>query len=349
MIFATLNASYSWLIERYLDGRLPIPGMILQGLLTGFFELNFRFAPTLEELPYQWSGGTGPIAEDSERLMRTHYDKPLVLFENFLGPTMKYTMALYEGGATNLEQAQEAMMDDLCRKVGLQDGDHVLDIACGFGSLSAHVLRHYPACEVVALNLSQVQYDYITARQNETGHPLHSDRFRIIKEDFAIWEFDRKFDRIMVIGLFEHIRNIKVALEKIARFLNTDGKVLLHFITYNRIIRQMADLSADVFFNKYIFPAGRYWYFNELPRYQEHLYLEKSWFLNGNNYKRTLQAWRKNFLRNRETIRANSEIDERFFRVWDLYLRSCIATFGGMGGRNVGNGQYLMSHARPVN
>jgi cyclopropane-fatty-acyl-phospholipid synthase len=345
---ATLKNGYSWLLEQYLDGRLPMPGLMLQGLLTGLCEAYFRFAPTMKELPPELSGAVGPIAEQSEDLMQIHYDKPSVLFENFLGPTMKYTMALYEDGAANLEEAQDAMMDDLCRKAGLKDGDHVLDIACGFGSLSSHILRNYPSCRVVALNLSQVQYDFITAGQSEPGNAFHTDRFRILKEDFAKCQFEREFDRIMVIGLFEHIRNLKLALEKISRFLKADGKVLLHFIAYNRIIRQMADLSEDVFFNKYIFPGGRFWHFDELPRYQEHLKLEDSWFLNGKNYMRTLQAWRANFWGNIDTIRAHPDISERFIRTWDLYLRFCIATFGAVGGRSVGNGQYLLSHAQAV-
>ncbi len=336
------------MVEKYLDGRLPLPGVVLQGLLKGMCEAYFRWSPSYPELPPEWSGASGPICEESEDLMRIHYDKPAVLFENFLGPTMKYTMALYENGAETLEQSQDAMLDDLCRKVGLRDSDHVLDIACGFGSLSSHILRNYPNCKVVALNLSKVQTDWIAARQNEPGHPFHTDRFRITMEDFSLCNFDRQFDKIMVIGLFEHVRNIKLALEKIAAFLKPDGKVLVHFIAYNRVIQQLADLSSDVFFNKYIFPGGRFWHFQELPRYQEHLKLENSWFLNGNNYKRTVQAWRDNLWRNIEAIRAHPEIDERFIRIWDLYLRFCAATFGAVGGRSVGTGQYLLSHAQPV-
>lgn len=345
---AKIRSGYSWLIENYLDGRLPVPGWFLQGVLTVLSETHFRFAPTMDELPPEWGGGVGSITEESEHLMSTHYDKPRVLFENFLGPSMKYTMALYENGASNLEEAQEQMMDDLCRKVGLKDGEHVLDIACGFGALSSYILRNYPNCKVVALNLSQVQIDFITDGQNEPGNPFHTDRFRIIKEDFAKFKFERQFDRIMIIGLFEHVRNIKLALKKISSFLKPDGKVLLHFIAYNRIVRQAADLSEDVFFNKYIFPGGRQWHFKELGRYQVHLKLDDSWFLNGKNYKRTLQDWRRNFWRNIVPIRANPDIDERFIRIWDLYLRFCIATFGVMGGRNVGNGQFLLSHAHPV-
>jgi cyclopropane-fatty-acyl-phospholipid synthase len=342
----TAIQAYASLVEMYLNGRLPMPGPVLQGLLKVAVEGYFRFSRTYPELPPEWDGGSGPIAVQSRELMQIHYDKPLVLFENFLGPTMKYTMALYERGARNLEEAQTQMMDDLCDKAGIQDGDMVLDIACGFGSLSAHILQRYKACKVVALNLSQTQVDYITSKQSEPGHPMQTDRFRIIKEDFSKFEYDRKFDRIMVIGLFEHIHNLRLALEKIAGLLKPDGTVLLHFITYNRIIQPIADPTSDVFFGKYIFPGGRFWYFNELPRYQEHLQVEKTWFLNGNNYKRTLEAWRENFWRNIDKVRKHPMIDAKFVRTWDLYLRFCIATFGGMGGRNVGNGQYLLRHAQ---
>jgi cyclopropane-fatty-acyl-phospholipid synthase len=345
---ATGSRINAWLIDRYLDGRLPIPGPLVQGLLKVAVECYFRFARTYPELPPAWGGGTGPVAEQSKDLMAIHYDKPAALFENFLGPTMKYTMALWERGATNLEAAQEAMLDDLCTKAQLRDGDQVLDIACGFGSLSAHIMKHYPRCKVVAMNLSKAQVGYITEKQSEPGHPLHTDRFKVIREDFNTFQFDQKVDRVMVIGLFEHIKNLRVALEKLSHFLKPGGTVLLHFITYQRIIRQLADLSQDVFFNKYIFPGGRFWYFHELPKHNEHLKVEQSWFLNGHNYQHTLEAWLENFWHNIDTVRAIPGIDEKFVRTWDLYLRFCIATFGAMGGRNVGNGQYLLRHAQPA-
>jgi len=308
-------------------------------------EYQYRFARTYPDLLPAWRGNDGPIAERSADLMQVHYDKPLELFENFLGPTMKYTMALWERGATNLEEAQVAMMEDLCEKSGIQDGDTVLDIACGFGSLSAHILSRYPRCKVVALNLSKTQVDYIQAKQSEPGHPFHTDRFRIIREDFAQVELHQQFDRVFVIGLFEHIRNMRAALAKIAGLLKPEGTALIHFIAYNRVIRSLGDPTSDVFLGQYIFPGGRVWYFNELPRYQEHLKTERSWFMNGHNYMRTLQVWHRSFWQNIDRIRANPELDERFIRAWDLYLRLCIAVFGGMGGRNVGNGQYLLRHA----
>jgi cyclopropane-fatty-acyl-phospholipid synthase len=334
-----------FLIERYVEGRLPLPGPLVQAILNVVLELYYRFAPTMEVLPEPWSGAVGPIAERSDDLMRIHYDKPAVLFENFLGQSMKYSMALWESGARDLDDAQQAMLADLCDKVQIRDGDSILDIGCGFGSFAAYALRRFPSAKVVGITLSNVQYRYITAKQSQPGHALHDDRFRVIKEDFAKCRFGRQFDRIVSIGVFEHVSNLRLALEKIASFLRPEGSVLLHYIVYQRIIKAMANIHQDGFFGRYIFPGGRFWPFNELFRYQEHLRIERSWFLNGNNYRRTLEAWHANFWRNIAAIRAHPELDERFVRIWDFYLRFCIAIFGGMKGANVGNGQYLLRHA----
>jgi len=121
--------------------------------------------------------------------------------------------------------------------------------------------------------------------------------------------------------------------------------VLLHYITYHRIITPMADHGQDMFFDRYIFPGGRFWWFQELFKYQEHLRIDQSWYMNGRNYMRTLQVWRENFWRNVDKVRALPGLDQRFVRIWDLYLRFCIACFGGLGGRNLGNGQYLLRHS----
>ena len=336
----------NWIIDRYLDRKLPLPGALLQGLLNLGVEAYFRLAPAMDVLPDQWSGGQGPLAERTEDLMRIHYDKPAVLFENLLGPSMKYSMGLWEGGAPHLEAAQEAMLSDLCEKARIEDGDTILDIGCGFGSFAAHALRRFPASKVVGITLSNVQYQYITEKQGEPGHPLHDDRFRVIKSDFAACEFDTPFDRVISIGVFEHVSNLRRALEKVASFLKPGGTALLHFIVYRRIIESVANVYREGFFARYIFPGGRFWPINELPRYQEHLRVEKAWYISGGNYRRTLEAWRENLRRNLDAILAHPDLDERFVRIWDFYLRFCIAIFRSGGGTFVGNGQYLLRHAR---
>lgn len=334
-----------WIIERYLDKSLPLPGPVVQFLLNTIVEAYFRLSPGMEVLPDKWSGGHGPLAERSDDLMRIHYDKPAVLFQNFLGATMKYSMGLWERGARDLDEAQTAMLDDLCDKAEIRDGNTILDIGCGFGSFAAHALRRYPRCKVTGITPSNVQYEYMTQKRGEPGHPLHDDRFQVMKVNFADADFDMPFDRVVSIGVFEHVANLRLALEKVARFLKPDGAVLLHYIAYRKIIAPVANVKQVGFFERYIFPGGRFWAFNELPRYPEHLRVEKSWFLSGRNYRPTLEAWRENFWLNIDAIRADAELDEHFIRIWDFYLRFCIAIFRSGGGNDVGNGQYLLRHA----
>jgi cyclopropane-fatty-acyl-phospholipid synthase len=268
-----------------------------------------------------------------------------VLFQNFLGRSMKYSMGLWERGATNLDEAQDAMLDDLCEKAQIHDGDTVLDIGCGFGSFAAHALRRFPKSKVVGITLSNVQYEYINEKQGEPGNALHDERFKVLKADFADCEFDVPFDRIVSIGLFEHVANLRLALEKVARFLKPKGSALLHFITYRKIIESVANVQREGFFGTYIFPGGRFWPFNELPRYPDHLRVDASWYLSGQNYRRTLEAWRANFWRNVDAVRKHPDLDERFVRIWDFYLRFCIAIFRSGSGMDVGNGKYLLRHA----
>ena len=336
----------SWIIDAYLDGLLPVPGPAVQVLLTAYMQAYYWIEPFIGRGLTTIPPESEEIAARSRELMETHYNMPLAMFASFLGRSMKYSTALWEAGVRSLDEAQQAMLADVCAKADLRDGQRILDIGCGFGSFAAHALRRYPRVRVVGLTLSDVQYRYIAGKQGEPGHPLHGDRFRVIKEDFAQSRFDHPFDRVVSIGVFEHVSNLRLALEKIAGFLKPDGTALLHFIAYRRIIEAIANMDAPPgFIGRYIFPGGRLWPYNELFRYQQHLQIERAWFLNGNHYLRTLEAWRDNFWRNMGRIRVHPDLEERFVRVWDLYLRFCIAVFRGLHGSNVGNGQYRLRHA----
>ena len=285
---------------------------------------------------------TEEIAIRSRELMENHYNMPLAMFENFLGDTMKYSAALWETGAVTLDEAQERMMADLCHKIELKDGDRVLDIGCGFGSFAAHVLRRYSNSKVYGLTLSRTQADYMRAKKNEGGHPIGSDRFFLIQDDFNNVSFDQPFDRVVSIGVFEHISNLSRALEKIRSFMADHGALMLHFITYRPFPGRPETPRQDPFINRYIFPGGRVWAQSELSRHQSHFRIEREWFLNGNNYRKTLQAWLANYLENVKKIEDHSILSKRKIKLWELYLRSCISVFRIRGGTFYGNGQYLL-------
>ena len=342
------NTLENLLVENYLSGHLPLPDSVLQGLLNMSVEGYYRFGKRLDTVPHKWAGDQGDIMPgNGTALLSVHYDLPAEIFEQFLGRTMKYSMALWEDGARDLDSAQEAMLADLCNKVDMRDGLTVLDVGCGFGSFASFVLTRYPHCSVFGLTLSDAQYRYMVEKQRQPGHPLNTPRFRVAREDFSKTTLQETFDRVVSIGVFEHLSNLKLALATIRRLVKDDGACLVHYIVYTKLIERFADYEmSDTFMRRYIFPGSRFWNDRELFKYQEDFRIDQYWFLNGRNYQRTLEAWRENFLANWEAIRRIRGDDERFYRIWNYYFRFTRALFMGQGGRQVGNGQYLLRPRR---
>ena len=331
-------------VESYLSGRIPLPDPVLQALLNIGVESYYRFGKRLDTMPPQWAGDRGEVTPgNGAALMSVHYDLPAGIFEQFLGRSMKYSMALWARGATSLDDAQDAMLTDVCRKIGMRDGLTVLDIGCGFGSFASFVLERYPHCSVVGLTLSDTQYRYMVAKQQVPGHPLNTPRFRPRKEDFSKTTLEERFDRVVSIGVFEHVANLRQALGTIRRLVKDDGACLVHYIVYTELIERFADFDmSDTFMRRHIFPHSRFWHDRELFKYQDAFTIDRYWFLNGSNYQRTLEAWQQNFEANRRAILRIGGYDETFYRKWNYYFRFTRALFRGQGGRQVGNGQYLL-------
>ena len=336
----------TWVAERYLSSRVELPGQVLQGILNSYIA-GYHWVERL--MHHRWgdiADEASVITEHSEALMCVHYDMPRGLFENMLGPSMKYSMGLWERGARTLEEAQTAMLDDVIAKVGICDGDRVLDIGCGFGSFATRVLDRMPHAEVVGLTLSAVQAEYIRERMEFPGHPLHEGRFTLVLDDFNRVSFHHPFDKVVSLGVFEHVTNLGLGLEKIRGFLAPQGRCLLHYIVFTPAIGHHGMAARqDPFINRYIFPGGRIWAQEELFRHQESCRVDTFWYLSGVNYRDTLRAWLENFLRNRAIIREQTGLSQRVMRIWEIYLRACIAVFGLKGGAAYGNGQYLLRAA----
>lgn len=332
-----------WFAERYLNGGFTVPGWLFQSMLDLYMSAyHWRYILFRRSAATPTPQGEA-IAERSRELMKVHYDLPLPLFERMLGPSMKYSMALWENGARTLDAAQEAMLADACRKAGIRDGDAVLDVGCGFGSLCQYILRAYPAATVVGLTLSRTQADSIRRAQETPGHPFASSRFELVQEDFNTVRFERRFDRILSLGVFEHISNLDKAMEKLRGLVQERGKLFLHYIVFRRPVDRVPDRDMNrSFVGRHVFPGGRVWFDEELARHTSHFNLVEHWFLSGRNYELTLHTWLERFLDARQQIARETGLDERQLRIWEFYLRACMSFFRTGGGRFYGNGQYLL-------
>lgn len=344
-VIQTVNMVEMSIAESYLNG-IEIPDSLLKTLFNACMPVFFQSFPSLLTA-YQWVlKESQNIAEGTQDLMAVQYDLPQAMFNLMLGTSTliypKYTVGLWDRGAVNLEQAQIQMMDDVIEKLDIQDGDQILDVGCGWGSLLNYLLAKFPNVRATGLNLSHEQCEYIRHKMQDPQSYLSSDRFTLYEGDFNNAEFDAKFDKIVSLGVFEHIGNLTQAFRKLASFLKEDGKVFIHIMT----IRTPNNVSS-VFTHKYIFPYGRFWNYDVIPSKNQDLKTIKDWYINGINYSKTYENWLKNFDANQEKIKhLNFGMDyAKFRRMWRFYLIWFARNFAACDGTINGNGQYLMVRA----
>lgn len=248
-----------------------------------------------------------------------HYDLGNDLYEAMLDKRMVYTCG-YWAHAKNLDEAQEAKLDLVCRKIGLKKGDRILDIGCGWGSFAKYAAEKYGA-SVVGITVSVEQA--ALARERCKGLPVE-----IRVQDYR--EMHEQFDHIVSLGMFEHVgaKNYRDFFKMTNRCLKDGGIFLLHTIGY-----QLSQLTSDPWMEKYIFPGGMLPSIAQLGKAIEGLFLIEDLHNFGAHYDKTLMAWFKNFdaawlaPSGVEGPKLKEKYGDRFYRMWKYYLLSCAGTF----------------------
>jgi cyclopropane-fatty-acyl-phospholipid synthase len=248
------------------------------------------------------------------KVAETHYNLGNDLFQAMLDDRLVYTCGYWSGtpAAKTLNEAQEAKLDLVCRKIGLKAGMKVLDIGGGWGSFAKFAAEKYKA-EVVNVTVSKEQ----VALANELCKGLTVEN-RL--QDYR--DIKGKFDRIVSIGMFEHVgyKNYRTYFKVAARCLKEDGIFLLHCIGANKSVT-----GTDPWIEKYIFPNSMLPSIEQIGKSIEDLFIMEDWHNFGPDYDKTLMQWYKNFQKAWPKLKEN--YDERFYRMWRLYLLSCAGLF----------------------
>ncbi len=240
-----------------------------------------------------------------------HYDAGNDLFELMLDEHMTYSCG-YWRNAKSLDQAQEAKLDLICRKLNLQPGMRLLDIGCGWGSLVLYAARHY-GVEAVGLTVSEEQADF--ARRRCEGLPVD-----IRLQDYR--DLDGEFEAIASVGMFEHVgyKNYQTFMDVAERSLRPGGLFLLHTIGSNKTV-----YACDPWFDKYIFPNGMLPSIRQIGRTIESRFIMEDWQNLGVDYEKTVLSWYNNFEKN--WARLRQKYGEPFYRMWRYYLLSVAGGF----------------------
>jgi cyclopropane-fatty-acyl-phospholipid synthase len=245
------------------------------------------------------------------RIGRHHYDIGNELYERMLDRRMIYSCG-YWREATDLDAAQEAKLDLVCRKLELAPGMRVLDIGCGWGG-TARFMAERCGVEVVGITVSEEQVR--VGRQVCQGLPVE-----IRLQDYR--SVDESFDRVVSIGMFEHVgrRNYTTYMRQVRRCLKGDGLFLLHTIGGNRSVA-----ANDPWIDRYIFPNSMLPSARQITQAAEGLFVLEDWHSFGADYDRTLVAWWSNLQARWPEIEDRYE--PRFYRMWKYYLLSCAGSF----------------------
>ena len=308
--------------------------------------LSSETARTSERQAWIASLDEGPIAIDTERSKEQHYELPPAYFETVLGPHLKYSSCLWEDGTQSLEEAERAMLALTCERAMLENGQAVLELGCGWGSLSLWMAEHYPESRITAVSHSAPQRRHIEARAEELG----LGNLEVITADMRDFDIAERFDRVVSVEMFEHMRNYRELMRRIATWLEPHGKLFVHIFTHRELAYPFEDEGEDDWMARYFFTGGTMPSDGLLLRYQDELTLEQRWVVNGTHYQKTLEAWLAIQDRRSEEVRrvftpvygADTEI---WINRWRLFYIACAELFGYRGGNEWRVCHYLFTRS----
>lgn len=282
-----------------------------------------------------------PIAVDTEAANEQHYEVPPGFFEAVLGKHLKYSCGYWPEGVRDLNASEEAMLDLYCERAELRDGQKILDLGCGWGSLSLYLARKYPKASITGVSNSGPQREYIMKKAGEEN----LKNLKVLTADMNLFQSPEHFDRILSIEMFEHMRNYKRLLEKILRWLEPGGLLFVHIFShrdyaYPYEVKSQRDWMARYFFTGGIMPSQELLLF-----FDEHLRVKSRWQVSGLHYEKTCNAWLKKMdgVRPRimelfrETYGSGEAAKWRAY--WRVFFMACAELFGYDGGK-----QWFVSH-----
>jgi cyclopropane-fatty-acyl-phospholipid synthase len=304
----------------------------------GLDEQAVRFARRIDMLR------KSPVAIHTDAANAQHYELPPAFFQQCLGRRLKYSACYYPRGDESLDEAEDAMLALYGQRAELADGQRILELGCGWGSLTLWMAERYPNARIVAVSNSRQQREHIEAQCRQRGL-LNT---QVITQDVNRLDLGGAlFDRCVSIEMFEHMRNYEILLNRISSWLRPNGKLFVHIFAHQTLMYPFETAGADNWMGRHFFTGGLMPASDTLLWFQRDLKIEQRWHLDGTHYRRTANHWLANQDARRDPVMAalsqtyGTTAAPLWFQRWRMFWMACAEMFGYDNGQ-----EWLVAHYR---
>lgn len=282
-----------------------------------------------------------PIAVNTADANQQHYEVPTQFYQYCLGKNLKYSSGYWNDGVTSIDQSEDDMLLLTCERAELTDGQDVLELGCGWGSLSLFMAIKYPNSRFKVVSNSRTQKQHIDSRAELLG----IKNLMVITADMNTFTIDEKFDRVVSVEMFEHMRNYQLLLAKVASFLKPDGKLWIHIFTHKEFAYLFEVVDDTDWMSKYFFTGGIMPSDDLMFYFNDDLVVEKHWHVSGTHYAKTSEAWLQRMDEHKEQIiplfekTYGKDQAVKWWVYWRIFYMACAELW------NFNNGnEWIVSH-----
>ena len=326
--------------------RVPLPDVVIRAAIQRLCSRTATRLASGNAESDAWFAGAmaaSAIAEHTDDANAQHYEVPAAFFALVLGPNRKYSSCFYKEPQSTLQEAEEEALRQTADHADLADGQSILDLGCGWGSLSLWLARQFPNSDITAVSNSRAQRQYIEGAAAARG----LKNLCVITQDMNVFAPERQCDRIVSVEMFEHMTNWRELLARVRSWLATDGRFFMHVFTHRSGAYLFDHADREDWIAQHFFTGGVMPSHHLIRQYQDLFEVEKEWRWSGNHYQRTAQDWLANFDAHRDEIESilrqvYGGDTALWMRRWRWFLLATSGLFGYAGGSEWGVSHYRM-------